>query len=93
MLGKINIIKRYTNLFLKDFKWTVSSKISRYLEGEKTRKIIEWKTNLPELGNSKDLISFLRDNDIKFNEGNHTIYIPPQKKLKLYMSELIKFYP
>lgn len=93
MLGKINILKRYTNLLLKDFKWTVSSKISRYLEGEKTRKIIEWKTNLPEFGNSKDLINFLRDNDIKFNEGNHTIYIPPQKKLKLYMSELINFYP
>jgi hypothetical protein len=93
MFNKIKIIIKFISLSLQDIKWTISSKLYRYFNGQQSREIIEWQTDFPEFSSSIDITNFLSKNKISYNEGNHTIYIPPQKNIKMFLREVIDFYP
>ena len=78
MLSKFRTPKTI-KLILKETIWTLSNKFSKFLNGY-TSKLIIWDNKFPNFKSFIELIAFLEKNCIVFYQGNHTIYIPPQKK-------------
>jgi hypothetical protein len=55
--------------------------------------ILNWRINLPTLDNMTQFIEWLQLNGLHYQEGGHTIYIPPQDKLVLHLGSAAEFYP
>lgn len=52
-----------------------------------------WLSLIPELSNSNEFVSFLKDKNIRFFEGGWSIYIPPQIDLEKILGKITEFYP
>jgi hypothetical protein len=55
--------------------------------------IIRWKTALPQFGDSRSMTAWFHNNGIKFQEGRHAVYLPPQVGLSRILPDLVSFYP
>ena len=93
MLSKFRTLLKTIKLILKETIWTLSNKFSKFLNGYTSRKLIIWDNKFPNFKSYIELIAFLEKNCIVFYQGNHTIYIPPQKKIKPYLKNSIDIYP
>lgn len=58
-----------------------------------TQSPLSWDVNINKVRSPADFKMFLKSKNILFNEGGHTIYIPPQPGLDLIFPEMVRFYP
>jgi hypothetical protein len=57
------------------------------------QKVMQWDVAFPVLHTPAEAVSWLRSQGIHLNEGMHTIYVPPQKRLGNLIPSVVDFYP
>lgn len=72
-----------------------SALLGRYLRKSQflRPKPLKWHVPLGIGFNHENLCAFFREHDIEFDEGGHSIYVPPQKKFAECFKEIVNFYP
>ena len=78
---------------LREGIWTTLFNIENFFKDNSDAAFLTWKVLLPEEGNSEDLETWLLSKKIKFSQGSHTIYFPPQENLEDIIGEAKGFYP
>jgi hypothetical protein len=98
-LSKIEILKfLYGNLMffnhaIKEGLWRIFFNFRRYSKKSNSPKYLSWKSRFPDFSDGNKLISSILISSLKFNQGSHAIYLPPQKNLGKYLGEAVDFYP
>lgn len=58
-----------------------------------SQKALTYIVNMPPLRNYKDLLAYLDDHSVQYQEGGFCIYIPPQEKAQQLFEVMLSAYP
>ena len=55
--------------------------------------VLQWDVPWPQFDTPGQLVAWLREHNLQVNEGQHTLYIPPQDGLEGLLPSVLDFYP
>jgi PST family polysaccharide transporter len=57
------------------------------------QRVLTWRVRFPAFDDPRDLLHWLRAEGFDVREGGHTLYLPPQPRLRTLLPQVVEFYP
>ena len=93
IIRRLKTLIKYTHIVSNEIVWSIKFKFSRVFQEKKICSYLKWSVDARDIYEINDLKNLFNKNNIVFFEGNHTIYLPPQKNLNLIFKNIIDKYP
>ena len=92
------IYSAYSNLqgfrvSIAEGSWRMLFQLKKWYQSEQKNHYLRWPGGEAWCSENTELNQFLVDSGLRFSEGSHTYYLPPQKNLRRLLGEMVDVYP